>query len=90
MRFDFLTLFPEIVDRYMETSVLGRGQEAGAIASRAWDLRQFAEDVHKTVDDTPYGGGAGMVLKVEPIDKAIHSINSQFPIPNSQFLIPNS
>jgi len=77
MRFDFLTLFPNIVDEYMRTSVLGRGQGSGVIESLAHDLRAFATDAHRTVDDTPYGGGAGMVLRVEPIALALESIATQ-------------
>lgn len=74
MRFDILTLFPQAVTPYLEQSIMGRAQEAGHVQVKTWDIRSFASDTHKTVDDTPYGGGAGMVMKVEPIDKALQAI----------------
>ena len=85
MRFDILTLFPQALEPYLAASILGRAQEAKHIESHLWDIRAFASDKHKTTDDTPYGGGAGMVLKIEPIDRALDSINDQYPIPNTQF-----
>ena len=60
MRVDVFTLFPEAVERYCTTSVLGRAQQSGALSVRAHDLRDGAEDAHRTVDDSPFGGGAGM------------------------------
>lgn len=74
MRFDILTLFPESIDPYLHTSILGRAHEKDLIESRLWNIRDFTEDKHKTVDDTPYGGGAGMVLKIEPIDGALQAL----------------
>ncbi len=84
MRFDLLTIFPEVFEPYLKTSVLGRAQQKGLWEVRVHNIRDYADDKHKTVDDTPYGGGAGMVLKIEPIAKAISSINSQFSIFNFQ------
>ncbi|HBQ04873.1 MAG TPA: tRNA (guanosine(37)-N1)-methyltransferase TrmD, partial [Acidimicrobiaceae bacterium] len=67
MRIDVFTIFPEMVGQMATLSVLGRGQENGLLDLRVHDLRMAATDVHKTVDDRPFGGGAGMVLKPEPV-----------------------
>ena len=67
IRFDIITLFPEACAPYTEASILKRAQESSLIEIYFHQLRDFALDKHKTVDDTPYGGGAGMVLKVEPL-----------------------
>lgn len=74
MRFDILTIFPEIIEQYSSESILKRGQAAGAIKITAHDFRKFANDKHNKVDDTPYGGGPGMVLKVEPIFNCLKSL----------------
>jgi len=74
MQFDILTIFPKIITDYVGESILKRGQESGAIKITALDFRKFAADKHHKVDDTPYGGGAGMVLKVEPIYKCLESL----------------
>jgi tRNA (guanine37-N1)-methyltransferase len=67
LRIDVLTLFPEAIANYASTSVLGRASERGVWRFRLYDLRDATDDVHRTVDDTPFGGGAGMVLRAEPI-----------------------
>ncbi len=77
MKFDIITIFPQIFDSYFGESIIKRAREKGIIEIEAHDLRAFTTDKHKTVDDTPYGGGAGMVLKVEPIYKAVESIKSE-------------
>lgn len=79
MRFDILTIFPEMFAPYLGVGVLGRAMKTRVLDIRIQNIRDFADDKHKTVDDTPYGGGAGMVLKIEPIAKAIGSINDQCP-----------
>lgn len=66
-RIDVLTLFPEAVTQYAETSVLGRAAEKGVWELRVHDIRDVTNDPHRTVDDTPFGGGAGMVMQAEPI-----------------------
>ncbi len=76
MKFNIITIFPEIINFYVNKSILKRGQNVGAIKIKAINLRDFATDKHKTVDDLPYGGGAGMVLKPEPIYYALKSINA--------------
>ena len=67
LRVDVLTLFPEALAQYATTSVLGRASERGVWELHLHDIRDATADVHRTVDDTPFGGGAGMVLRAEPI-----------------------
>lgn len=73
-RFDLLTLFPEALTSYLDAALLARARKVKAIDVRLHNFRDFATDRHHTVDDTPYGGGPGMVLKVEPIDRCLRSI----------------
>lgn len=76
MRFDLLTLFPEIFNSYFQTSILKRAQEKKKINILAHDFREFTIDKHKTVDEKPYGGGVGMVLKIEPLYKCLKKIKA--------------
>lgn len=71
MRFDILTIFPQAFESYFNLSILKRAQEKGLIKIFCHNLRQWTENRHQKVDDRPYGGGAGMIFKVEPIYKAI-------------------
>jgi len=73
-QFNILTIFPKIFDSYINESILKRAQKKKVISIKVHNFRRFAIDKHKTVDDRPYGGGSGMVLKVEPIYKCIQSI----------------
>jgi len=77
MKFDIITIFPDIFTSYFNESILKRAQEKGIIKIKVHNLRDYTTDKHKTVDDTPYGGGAGMVLKVEPIYKCVNAIKKQ-------------
>ncbi len=72
--FQVITIFPEIIEHYSSATILGRGQKASAIKIDAINLRDFTTDAHRTVDDTPFGGGPGMVMKPEPLFKAIESL----------------
>lgn len=74
MRIDVLTLFPELFEPFLRTSLLGAAREAGRIALAVHDLRRWTHDRHRTVDDVPYGGGPGMVLKPEPLVEAIEAL----------------
>jgi tRNA (guanine37-N1)-methyltransferase len=74
LRVDVLTLFPAAIEDYASTSVLGRARERGVWDLRVHDFRDATTDVHRSVDDTPFGGGAGMVLRAEPIIATIESI----------------
>lgn len=73
-RIDFVTLFPDMVRGALEHSILGRAASAGLVEFRAVSPRDFCYDQHKKVDDTPYGGHPGMLIKVEPVALAIDSI----------------
>jgi tRNA (guanine37-N1)-methyltransferase len=74
MRIDFITLFPEVVLKAVRFSILARAEERSLVQFHAVNPRDFATDKHKTVDDTPYGGGPGMVLKPDVVDSAIASV----------------
>lgn len=76
MHFDILSIFPEAFESYFQASILKRAQDAGHISIRTHDVRAFTTDKHGKVDDTPYGGGAGMVMAVEPFDRALQSIRA--------------
>jgi tRNA (guanine37-N1)-methyltransferase len=73
MKIDAISIFPEFFD-VLEISLLGKAQESGLISFEAHNLRDFTHDRHKTVDDTPYGGGAGMLMKPEPWGEAFDKI----------------
>ncbi|NUP98884.1 MAG: tRNA (guanosine(37)-N1)-methyltransferase TrmD [Armatimonadetes bacterium] len=87
MRFDLISAVPAIFDGWREASILARGQEAGAIEIAVHDLRDWATDRHRTLDDYPYGGGAGMVLKVEPLAAAIEAVSALTPEPAEVILL---
>lgn len=74
MKIDVLTLFPEMFQGFLGESLLGRAQEQGLLTVRLVNIRDFAHDKHRVVDDTPYGGGAGMVMKPDPIFEAVESL----------------
>jgi len=74
MRFDLITIFPEFFAGPLEHGIVRRAREAGIIHVHVQDLREFARDRHRTVDDRPFGGGEGMVLKPEPLFAAVESL----------------
>jgi tRNA (guanine37-N1)-methyltransferase len=88
VRFDLITLFPDFFRSPLETTMLRKGQERGALAFRLIDIRDFAADKHRVTDDTPYGGGAGMVMKVEPLVAAIEAAMAVDPAPHRVLLCP--
>ena len=67
MRFDIMTLFPDLVDTVLGESIIGRAQKSGAITVKTHNIRDYSEDKHRRVDDTPYGGGKGMLMMAPPI-----------------------
>ncbi|MFP4173433.1 MAG: tRNA (guanosine(37)-N1)-methyltransferase TrmD [Candidatus Hydrogenedentota bacterium] len=77
MRIDILTLFPEIVEAPLRASLLGKAREKGVLDVRVTNIRDFAHDRHRTTDDAPFGGGAGMVMKCEPIFEAVDSLRGE-------------
>ena len=74
MRFDLITIFPEFFTGPLEHGIVRRAREAGLIDVRVQDLREFTKDRHRTVDDRPFGGGEGMVMKPEPLFEAVESL----------------
>ena len=76
MRIDVLTLFPAMLDGFLSESMLGRAQEAKLLEIKVHNLRDWATDKHHTTDDRPFGGGAGMVLKCEPVFAAIEQVQT--------------
>lgn len=79
MRFDIITIFPSLFDSFFHESLIAKAQKKGIIDIRVHNLRGWAKDKHKTVDDRPYGGGPGMILKVEPIYRALKAIVPKHP-----------
>src|SRR2546427_9462952 len=75
-----VTLFPEVFEGPLRVSILGRAAERGLVRYRVVQLRDYTHDRHKTVDDSPYGGGAGMVLKPEPFFEAVEDLRTGPPI----------
>jgi len=84
MQFDIITIFPEIFNSYLNESFIKKAREKGLIKIRIHNLRDFTTDRHKTVDDRPFGGGLGMVIKVEPIYRAFSTLISNFQFPISK------
>ena len=74
IKFDILTLFPEIIEGMVSSSILKRAIEKGLIEINIIDFREYAGNKHSTVDDYAYGGGAGMLLRVDPIYRALNTI----------------
>lgn len=81
MRFDMVTLFPEMVREAAGHGVTGRAIEKGIVDLRLWNPREYTHDPHRTVDDRPYGGGPGMVMKFEPLRDVIHAARSDCEVP---------
>jgi tRNA (guanine37-N1)-methyltransferase len=80
MRIDVFTLFPELVEGFAGASLLGRARQTGLLDVRVHDLRMATTDVHRTVDDAPFGGGAGMVLMPEPVFAAVEAVEPPRPL----------
>ena len=88
MRFDILTLFPEMFTSPLRESILGKAIGKGLIQIEVINIRDYSLDKHQVVDDTPYGGGQGMVMKVEPIARAIEKVKFQDPSAWTIYLTP--
>jgi tRNA (guanine37-N1)-methyltransferase len=80
MQFDIFTLLPEVFPAYLDTSILKRARERGLIDVRVHNIRDYAHDRHHTTDDTPYGGGGGMVMKPGPVFEAVESALGADPV----------
>lgn len=77
VKIDIVTIFPEIAEAPLRASIMGRAVEAGAVAFEFHDLRDFTTDKHRQVDDTPFGGGPGMVMKAEPFFNAVEALRTE-------------
>ncbi len=80
MRIDVFSIFPTMVSEFAGQSLLGRASQRGLLDIRVHDLREHTTDVHRTVDDTPFGGGAGMVLRAEPIYASVEAVQPPRPL----------
>lgn len=78
IRFDILTIFPEAFESYLNFSILKRAQQKGFVKIKIHNLRKWSEDKHQTIDDRPYGGGAGMIFLLKPIFKAVQEIKKKY------------
>ncbi|MDP1603420.1 MAG: tRNA (guanosine(37)-N1)-methyltransferase TrmD, partial [Legionella sp.] len=88
MRIDIVTIFPSFFDSPLRESIIHRACERGLLDIRVHDLRAFALDRHRVTDDAPYGGGAGMVMKPEPLFAAIEQLRTESPGATTVLLSP--
>lgn len=88
MRFETLSVFPEVFASYLDASIMGRAQRAGILDFAAYDLRDWTHDRHRTVDDAPFGGGQGMLMKPAPIFEAVEALSAEGPRPHVVFFSP--
>jgi tRNA (guanine37-N1)-methyltransferase len=87
VRIDVLTLFPEAVEPFFSTSIIGRARSKGMVSIYCTNIRDFATDRHRSVDDRPFGGGPGMVLMCGPLIAAVEHIEAQDPLPLNRVLL---
>lgn len=87
MRFDVITIFPEIFNSFLKESLLNKAKEKNLVQINIHNLRNWAEGKHQAVDDSPYGGGPGMVLKIEPIYRCVQSLKSKVKSQKSKIKI---
>jgi tRNA (guanine37-N1)-methyltransferase len=88
MRIDVITLFPELVQGVVEHGIVGRAADRGLVKVKLWNPREFTTDRHRTVDDRPYGGGPGMLMKVEPLKACINAVRQESPAARLIYLSP--
>ena len=77
MRFDAITLFPELFDAVLDYGITRRALDRGLYRFKSWNPRDFTDDPHRTVDDRPYGGGPGMLMQAEPLERAINAVQQE-------------
>ena len=87
MRFDIVTIFPRMIEAALAEGILAKAIQRELLTVRARDLREFTDDRHRTVDDVPYGGGPGMVLKPEPLFRAVEAIEQDSGAPQAIVLV---
>ena len=88
MRIEALTVIPEVFDPYLDASIMGRARRSGVFEFVAHDLREWTHDRHRTVDDAPFGGGQGMLMKPAPVFEAVDDLSSDGPRPHVVFFSP--
>jgi len=87
MRFDILSLFPEMFPGVLNASILGRAQQGGFASYHLHDIRDFADNKHAKVDDRPFGGGPGMVMMCQPLDDCVRAVEAQVDMPATRILL---
>ena len=87
MRIDLLTLFPEPCRAFLDASIVGRAQRSGVVQIVCTDIREYATDSHRSVDDKPFGGGPGMIMKCQPVFDAVEAVERQDPRPAQRVLL---
>lgn len=87
MRFDILTLFPELFDSYLRQSLLHKAIQNGLIQVERWNFRNWTTDKHQSVDDKPYGGGPGMLLRCEPVFDCVAAVRNALPDPGELIML---
>ena len=87
MKFDIITIFPKIFDSYLNESILKRAQKNKLIEIKVYNLRDFTKDKHRKVDDRPFGGGPGMVIKIQPLVRAVEFLKSKIKSQKSKIII---
>ncbi len=87
MRFDILTLFPGLFEGYLQQSLLKKALDAGLVEIHLWNIRDWTTDKHKSVDDTPYGGGPGMLIRCEPVFGCVEHVQKQAGPPGQLVLL---
>ena len=88
MLFETLSVIPEVFDPYLDASIMGRARRAGVFEFLSHDLRDWTHDRHRTVDDAPFGGGQGMLMKPTPVFEALDDLSSRGPRPHVVFFSP--
>jgi len=88
MRFEVFTILPEVFPPYLDTSILNRARQNGLIDVRVHNIRDYTHDKHHTTDDTPYGGGGGMVMKPEPVFEAVESVLGDIASRSQPVILP--
>ena len=89
VRFDIISIHPEIIKGSIDQSMIKRGQNKGLIEVNLIDLRDYSTNKHKSIDDAPYGGGAGMVMMIEPVDNCIQQLKSERTYDDIIYLSPD-
>ena len=90
LELEVLSIFPELFEPYMSSSIMGRARRAGIFSFKAYNLRDWTHDAHKTVDDTPFGGGPGMLMKPEPFFEAVRDISASKNAASAAVAAPTS